>query len=62
MMLFPMALYFKQNLFQKLLKIQIFYWILIKNFQSFSKIPQQFMFYVQTRENLTQGLLILVGK
>ena len=54
MMLFPKAL-FLATTFPNIAKtIQFFYWILIKKFQNFLKISQQFMFFVQTREKLTQ--------
>ena len=35
--------------------MQFFYWIFIKTFQNFLKISQQFVFFVQTSEKLTQG-------
>ena len=55
-------LYLYQQLFQKSLKIQFSYLIFIKHFRKFLKICQQFVFFVQTRENLTHGLLTYFEK
>ena len=54
MMLFPKALFLAKT-FPKIEKIQYFYWILIKKFQNFLTVSQQFTFFVQTLEKLTQG-------
>ena len=59
MMLFPKALFLERT-FPKIVKNSIFYWIFIKDFQNFLKISQQFVFFFQTRENLTQGFEFLL--
>ena len=43
--------------FPNLAKNSIFYWIFIKNIQNFLEISKQLLFYVQTREKVTQDLL-----
>ena len=48
---------FSNNISQKSLKIHFFYWIFIKNFKNFLKISKKIVFFVQTREKLTHGLL-----
>ena len=41
-------------------KFKFFYRIFIKKFQNFLKFSQQFVVYVQTREQLTLGFLNVV--
>ena len=53
MMLFPKAL-FLVTTFPKIVKNSIF---LLNFYQKFLKVSQQFVYFVQTRENLTHGLL-----
>ena len=48
---------FSNKTFPNIVINQFSYWIFIKDFQRFLKIPQQFVFFVQTREKVTQDLL-----
>ena len=50
MMLFAKALFLATN-FTKLAKNSIFYWIFIKNFQTFSKIPNNLYFSSKRAKN-----------
>ena len=56
MVLFPKAL-FLATTFPKLAKNSIF---LLKFYQKFQKVSQQFVFFVQTAKNEHMGLLIIL--